>query len=60
MAPMYTYKCEKCEHEFDEIQGIKEDPLKTCPKCGEETLKRLIGNTTFILQGDGWTPKFHR
>lgn len=52
--PMYPYKCEKCGHEFEELQGIKDEPLTKCPKCGEESLKRLIGNTTFHLQGRGW------
>jgi putative FmdB family regulatory protein len=59
---MYGYKCtnKKCEHEFEEIQNIKEKPLKKCPKCKKNTLKRLIGNTSFVLKGGGWTPKFYK
>src|SRR5262245_66418479 len=52
--PVYEYACEKCGHEFEAEQRITEDPLKTCPRCRARKLKRLISQTSFVLQGGGW------
>lgn len=40
--PTYTYKCEKCNDEFELVQSMKDEPLKHCEKCGEDTLKKVI------------------
>lgn len=50
---IYEYECLECGYHFEVWQKITEDPLKTCDKCGG-TLRRLIGNTGFILKGTGW------
>ncbi len=52
--PTYTYRCDGCNHEFEEKQKITDDALEECPECQEPKLKRLITNTSFILKGDGW------
>jgi len=47
--PIYEYKCEECEHIFDEILSVsnRDKPLgKPCPKCGEESIKKLVSATT--------------
>ena len=50
--PTYEYLCEKCGN-FDFVQKITEDALKTCPTCGG-SVKRLISATAFHLKGSGW------
>lgn len=50
---IYEYECLKCGYHFEVWQKITEDPLKTCDRCGGE-LRRLIGQTGFILKGTGW------
>lgn len=42
--PEYEHKCtdEKCGHEWEATYSIKADPPKVCPKCNQETAKRLI------------------
>lgn len=40
--PVYPYKCENCNHEFDEIQRVAEGPLKKCPICNKNKLHRVI------------------
>lgn len=53
--PTYDYKCENCGHQFETFQSIKADPLKKCPECGEESLKRLIGaGAGLIFKGSGF------
>ena len=52
--PVYEYQCKACEHQFEEWQKIKDDPIKTCPKCGKDEVERLISQTAFQLKGGGW------
>jgi putative FmdB family regulatory protein len=42
--PTYEYRCEKCGNEFEAIQKITDDPLKSCSKC-EGQVHRLIAAT---------------
>lgn len=53
--PTYEYRCSNCGNELEEIQSIKAEPLTHCPKCGKETLKRMIsGGTSLIFKGSGF------
>jgi len=54
--PTYGYKCDsECGHVFEEFQRITADPLKNCPKCQKDTLKRLIGGGGgIIFKGTGF------
>jgi putative FmdB family regulatory protein len=53
--PTYEYECEGCGHRFDEFQSFKDEPLKKCPACGKETLRRLFGTGAAILfKGSGF------
>jgi len=53
--PTYGYECKSCGHNFDAFQNIKDEPLKLCPKCGKEELRRLInGGTGIIFKGGGF------
>lgn len=50
--PTYEYKCNACEHRFDEMQKFSDPILTKCPKCKEEKLGRLLGNGAgFIVRG---------
>lgn len=59
--PFYNYKCsdESCQDQHEVQQSIKADPLVICPKCGRETLRRIISAPGLIFKGEGWTPKHH-
>ncbi len=53
--PTYDYLCGDCGHRFDEFQGIKEEPLKKCPKCGKPSLRRQFGTGAgLIFKGSGF------
>ena len=52
--PIYEYQCEHCEHKMEAIQKISDDPLKECPECKQETLRKLVSAAAFKLKGDGW------
>jgi putative FmdB family regulatory protein len=53
--PTYDYRCDGCGYQFEEMQSFTADPLKKCPKCGEEKLRRLFGTGAAILfKGGGF------
>ena len=53
--PTYNYICKSCNHDWEQAQSIKEDAIKTCPKCEKDEAKRVISKgTNFSLKGEGW------
>ena|SRR5687768_480894 len=53
--PTYDYKCDACGHTFELFQSIKADPVKKCPVCGKNKVKRLIGaGAGLIFKGSGF------
>jgi putative FmdB family regulatory protein len=51
--PTYVYQCKKCEHQFEVLQRITEDPIKECPECkGEVT--RLLFPVGIVFKGSGF------
>jgi putative FmdB family regulatory protein len=60
--PTYEYICEKCDHQFDHFQSIKDKPLAVCPKekChlkkwGKGKVKKMIGSGAgLIFKGSGF------
>lgn len=52
--PIYEYECQECGHHHEVLQKISEDPLKTCPVCKADALKKLISAAGFRLSGSGW------
>ena len=52
--PTYTYKCQ-CGCQFEKVQKISAEPLKLCPECKTERLKKIItAGGGFALKGKGW------
>ncbi len=53
--PTYEYQCTNCGYLFEAFQSIKENPLKKCPRCNKDSLKRLIsGGAGLIFKGTGF------
>ena len=52
--PIYEYQCSACNHQFDLIQKMSDEPIKTCPKCAEDKAVRLVSAAGFQLKGSGW------
>lgn len=53
--PTYEYVCEKCHHELEAFQSMKDEPLKRCPACRRLTLRRRIGGGSgLIFKGTGF------
>ena len=56
----YEYECTVCKNYWEEEQSIKDDPIKVCPECKNESAKRLISKSNFILQGGGWASEGYK
>ena len=52
--PFYEYRCDACDHEFEALQKINDEPLRHCPSCEEPDLRKLVSAAGFRLKGDGW------
>jgi len=52
--PLYEYRCDACEHEFEALQKMRDDALVHCPACDEASLRKLVSAAGFRLKGDGW------
>ena len=52
--PFYEYECSNCKFYVEALQKISDAPLKQCPSCKKQTLKKLVSAPVFRLKGDGW------
>lgn len=60
--PTYEYVCEKCGHQFEQIQSISAKPLEICPQSacaqkrwGKGKVKRAIsGGAGLLFKGSGF------
>lgn len=52
--PIYTYRCENCGIQFDQQQKFSDDPLKLCPECNEEALRKVYLPVGIVFKGKGF------
>jgi putative FmdB family regulatory protein len=52
--PFYEYECANCKFYKEVMQKVSEAPLKKCPSCGKNALKKLVSAPVFRLKGAGW------
>jgi putative FmdB family regulatory protein len=51
--PLYEYKCDSCDKEFEVLQKFNEEPLSECLYC-HGSVEKLISTSSFQLKGSGW------
>ncbi len=51
--PLYVYKCNNCEHQFEVRQRFSDDPLTVCPQC-EGQIRRVINPVGVVFKGSGF------
>jgi putative FmdB family regulatory protein len=52
--PLYEYRCESCEHQFEVIQKFSDPHVSVCPKCGNGPVVKLISSPAFTFKGTGF------
>lgn len=58
--PIYTYRCENCGVQFDRQQHFSDAPLKRCPECGEDALRKVYTPVGIVFKGSGFYATDHR
>jgi putative FmdB family regulatory protein len=54
VLPVYQYKCEKCDNEFELRKSFSDDSNHVqCPKCGEHA-ERVFVPSAIIFKGSGF------
>ncbi|BBA69406.1 FmdB family zinc ribbon protein [Geobacter sulfurreducens] len=51
--PLYEYRCDACDKQFELRQKFSDAPATECPSCGGPVHK-LISQSGFALKGGGW------
>ncbi len=53
--PTYDYICNDCEKMYEYFQSMSDAPIKECPECKNNSLRRVIsGGTGLIFKGSGY------
>jgi putative FmdB family regulatory protein len=53
--PTYEYECDACGHKFEKFHSMSAAPIKKCPVCGKNKVRRLIGTGAgLIFKGSGF------
>ena len=53
--PVYTYKCNNCEHRFEVRQRFSDDPIKECPHCHVNgDVRRVSSPVGVVFKGSGF------
>jgi len=52
--PFYEYECSACKFYVEALQKISDPPIKKCPSCKKQTMKKLVSAPVFRLKGGGW------
>ncbi len=52
--PFYRYQCDGCGAKFKVLQQNGDQPIATCPECGQETTCRLAPRVGVIYKGGGY------
>jgi putative FmdB family regulatory protein len=51
--PVYEYRCDACNIQFDLRQKFSDPPADKCPKCGG-IVRKMVSAVSFSLKGSGW------
>jgi putative FmdB family regulatory protein len=46
-VPVYVFRCNRCQHRFDELLGVEEVP-SPCPICGAASLQRVATSAALL------------
>ena len=52
--PTYEYECKKCSYNFEVFQSMSDEPVKSCPQCGDEVRRLIFGGAGVIFRGSGF------
>lgn len=51
--PIYEYRCDQCDHTFEVIQKVSDEPIRKCVVCGG-IVRKVLSAPGLIFKGTGW------
>jgi len=55
--PIFSYRCKKCGHEFELLEGITAEKVKKkCPGCDSEEIVKKLSTFSVGSSGSGKEP----
>lgn len=58
--PVYIYRCENCGVQFERHQSFTDEPLKRCPECSKNSLRKVLTPAGIVFKGSGWYATDHK
>ncbi|KAF0111335.1 MAG: hypothetical protein FD147_942 [Chloroflexi bacterium] len=58
--PVYTYRCENCGVQFDQLLRFTDAQLTKCPECGKKSLQKVYTPVGIVFKGSGFYATDHR
>lgn len=52
--PIYVYRCSQCHHDVEKLQHVSDPPVLVCPRCGSETMHKVVSNVGIQFKGSGF------
>jgi len=52
--PIYTYHCDNCGVQFERRQKFSDEPLKQCPECEKDSLRKVYLPVGIVFKGSGF------
>src|SRR5437588_4798929 len=56
--PTYEYHCKSCNHRFETVQKMTDEPLTICPECGG-VIRRVLFPAGVVFKGSGFYKTDH-
>ena len=47
--PIYEYRCPSCGFQKEHLQKMSDDPLSSCPSCGDAGYAKLLSAAGFVV-----------
>lgn len=52
--PLYEYRCQACERQFEVIRKFSDPELDVCALCGKGPIERLVSSPAIQFKGSGF------
>jgi putative FmdB family regulatory protein len=52
--PIYTYRCNDCDYQFEKRQRMADDPLTECVHCEAGHVRRVVNSVGIVFKGSGF------
>jgi len=52
--PLFDFRCETCQHQFEVLVRSGDELPNECPACGQAKVKKMVTAPAFSFKGEGW------